>query len=79
MVGDAAVLIDPYDVADITRGLLEALADGPFRAALIEKGHARAHSFSWERSVAAVHAGYMKALGQPVPALAAPETPLVEP
>jgi glycosyltransferase involved in cell wall biosynthesis len=74
VVGDAAVLIDPYDVDDIARGLHAALEDGAFRADLIERGHARAQSFSWERSVAAVHAGYMRVLGQPVPALAAPET-----
>jgi alpha-1,3-rhamnosyl/mannosyltransferase len=74
VVGDAAVLIDPYDIDDIARGLHQALEDRALRADLIEKGHARARSFSWERSVAAVHAGYMKVLGQPVPALAAPET-----
>src|SRR5260221_3320604 len=74
VVGEAAVLIDPYDVDDITRGLHEALADGPFRTALIEKGFARPRGFSWARSVGAVHAGYMKTLAQPAPALAAPET-----
>jgi len=73
VVGDAAVLIDPYDVDAIAGGLLEAL-DGAGRGALIEKGYARASTFSWERSVAAVHAGYMKVLGRTAPALAASET-----
>ena len=74
VVGDAAILIDPYDVGAITDGLRAALDDGPLRASLIEKGYARASTFSWERSVAAVHAGYMKALGRTAPAIAASET-----
>ena len=37
------------------------------RRALVERGLARAATFSWERSVAAIHAGYMKALGRPLP------------
>ena len=74
VVGDAAVLIDPYDVEDITRGLRRALQDETLRAELIEKGRVRARSFSWERSAAAVHAGYLKVLGHPVPAMAASET-----
>jgi glycosyltransferase involved in cell wall biosynthesis len=74
VVGDAAILIDPYDVGAITDGLRAALDDGPLRALLIEKGYARASTFSWERSVAAVHAGYMKALGRTAPAIAASET-----
>jgi glycosyltransferase involved in cell wall biosynthesis len=74
VVGDAAILIDPESVDDIARGLRLALEDGALRAQLVEKGHARARCFSWERSVAAVHAGYMKVLGCPVPAVPAPET-----
>jgi glycosyltransferase involved in cell wall biosynthesis len=74
VVGDAAVLIDPYDVEDITRGLRRALEDETLRAALIEKGRVRARGFSWERSAAAVHAGYLKVLGHPVPAMAASES-----
>jgi len=74
VVGDAAVLIDPYDVEDITRGLRRALQDEALRADLIEKGRARARGFSWERSAAAVHAGYLKVLGHPVPAMAASES-----
>jgi len=74
VVDDAAVLVDPYDVEDIARGLRCALQDETLRAELIAKGYARAHSFSWERSAAAVHAGYLRVLGRPLPAVAAPET-----
>jgi len=73
VVGDAAVLVDPYSVEDIARGLERTLNDEALRASLIEKGYARAKSFSWDRSARAVHAGYLKALGQTVPALATEE------
>ena len=44
--------------------------DDDLRGQLIERGLARARGFSWERSVRAIHSGYLKALGRPVPALA---------
>lgn len=74
VVGDAAVLVDPYDVDDIARGLERLLGDEALRSTLVEKGYARARSFSWERSVRSIHSGYLKALGQTVPAVAAEET-----
>jgi glycosyltransferase involved in cell wall biosynthesis len=73
VVGDAAVLVDPYDVADIANGLERLLGDKALRASLVEKGRARVGAFSWDRSVTAIHAGYMRALGRPVPAVAATE------
>jgi glycosyltransferase involved in cell wall biosynthesis len=73
VVGEAAVLVDPYSVEDIAAGLARALTDQPLRERLIAAGGARARSFSWERSVAAIHAGYLRALGVPPPPAAAPE------
>ncbi len=73
VVDDAALLVDPYSIEDIAAGLERALGDTELRSALTAKGRIRARSFSWERSVAAIHTGYMKALGVPVPAVAAPE------
>ncbi len=73
VVGDAAVLVDPYSVEAIADGLVRVLGDEALRATLIERGHARVNHFSWERSVAAIHEGYMKVLGVPVPAHAAAE------
>jgi glycosyltransferase involved in cell wall biosynthesis len=70
VVGDAAVLVDPYSVEDIASGIGRVLGDDDLRATLIERGRARARTYSWERSVRAIHAGYMKALGRPAPALA---------
>jgi glycosyltransferase involved in cell wall biosynthesis len=70
VVGDAAVFVDPWSVEDIADGLGRALSDDVLRADLRTRGFERARAFSWERSVKAIHEGYMKALGRPVAAVA---------
>jgi glycosyltransferase involved in cell wall biosynthesis len=70
VVGDAAVQVDAYSVEDIATGISRVLDDDALRADLIQKGRERAQAFSWDRSVRAIHAGYLKALGRPAPALA---------
>ena len=70
VVGDGALLVDPYSEEEIAQGIARVLDDEDLRARLVERGLLRAASFSWERSVRAIHAGYMKALGRPVPATA---------
>jgi glycosyltransferase involved in cell wall biosynthesis len=70
VVDDAALLVDPYSVEDIALAMGRLLDDDALRTRLVEKGLARAQSYSWERSVRAIHAGYMKAMGRPAPALA---------
>ena len=74
VVGDAALLVDPYSVEDIAAGLERAprRRSAP-RRRWSTRGHARVKHFSWERSVRAIHAHYMKVLGVSVPAVAAPE------
>jgi glycosyltransferase involved in cell wall biosynthesis len=74
VVGDAAVLIDPYDTEDIAHGLERALDDDELRQTLVARGLERARQFSWERSVRAIHAAYLKVLGAPLPVLATEET-----
>jgi glycosyltransferase involved in cell wall biosynthesis len=73
VVGDAALLVDPYDVDDIASGLARILEDAELRARLVVAGRQRAQHFSWERSVRAIHSGYMRVLGVSVPARAAEE------
>ena len=52
VTGDAAVLVDPYDVEAIADGMRRVLVD-PFLAAdMRRRGFERAREFSWERSVA---------------------------
>jgi glycosyltransferase involved in cell wall biosynthesis len=71
VVGDAAVFVDPWSIEDIADGLARALSDETLRAQLRAQGLARVNAFSWERSVKAIHSGYLKALGRPVAAVAA--------
>ena len=70
VVGDGALLVDPYNEDDIAQGIARLLDDEDLRARLIERGLERAASYSWARSVRQIHAGYLKALGRTVPATA---------
>jgi len=63
VVGDAALLVDPYSVEDIARALNRVLTDDALCADLRERGQLRAQTFSWDRSVRAIHAVYLQALG----------------
>jgi glycosyltransferase involved in cell wall biosynthesis len=74
VVGDAAVLVDPHSVEDIAGGLERVLGDAALRDDLVARGRERVQHFSWERSVRAIHAGYMRALGVALPVVAAEET-----
>ena len=74
VVDDAALLVDPYSVEDIARGLTRVLTDDELRAQLVARGRIRAQAFSWEQSVEKIHATYLKVLGAPVPAVAAHQT-----
>ena len=51
VVGDAAVLIDPYDADSIAEGIRRVLTDEAVAGALRHKGLLRAREYSWERSV----------------------------
>lgn len=48
ILGDAALLADPGDPADIARLVLAALSDQTLRARLVEKGMRRAGRYTWE-------------------------------
>jgi alpha-1,3-rhamnosyl/mannosyltransferase len=50
VAGDAAVLVDPLEVAAIAAGLTRLLTDPALRADLARRGRARAAAFSWERT-----------------------------
>ncbi len=51
VLGDAAVYVNPENVFDISRGILEVLLDPDLRARLKERGRKHVQSFSWEKSV----------------------------
>jgi glycosyltransferase involved in cell wall biosynthesis len=50
VVGDAAVLFDPYDVDDLARAIERALGDPALRTALVARGLERAKQFTWDRA-----------------------------
>lgn len=63
VAGDAALLVDPYDIASIADGIRRAVTDEPLRQQLIAKGRARAKEFSWARAAAATLTVYREVLG----------------
>jgi glycosyltransferase involved in cell wall biosynthesis len=76
VVGDAAQLVNPYDVSAIAHGMAMVLSNPALRHTMIAKGLERAKLFSWERCAAemlalfeAVHAGGRPAPARPVPAV----------
>ena len=52
VTGDAAVLVDPYDVSSIVDGMRRVLTDRTLADELRRRGPERAREFSWARSVA---------------------------
>jgi glycosyltransferase involved in cell wall biosynthesis len=58
VVGDAAIMIDPYESEAIAGAMHRVLTDEGLRAELRRKGLARAREFSWERSIARVREIY---------------------
>ena len=64
VVGDAAMLIDPYDVESIADGISRVLSDPALAIELRARGILRAREFSWERSVARTRALYQEVGGR---------------
>ena len=64
VVGDAAVLVDPYDTQSIADGIHRAVTDEPLRQTLIERGRRRAQTFSWRHAAERTLAVYHEALGR---------------
>jgi glycosyltransferase involved in cell wall biosynthesis len=62
VAGDAALLVDPYNVEAIAEGLVIVLTDEARRQRMIVRGLARARQFSWAESVARIHAVYQEVL-----------------
>lgn len=49
VVGDAGLLVDPYNAVDISNGIEVVIEDLNLRTALIKKGHERVKTFDWEK------------------------------
>jgi len=49
VVGDAGIMVDPYDVDGLADAMHEVLTNDGLRANMIKKGLERAKRFSWEK------------------------------
>ncbi|HSL23359.1 MAG TPA: glycosyltransferase family 1 protein [Vicinamibacterales bacterium] len=64
VVGDAALLVDPYDTAAIGGAVKLVLTDETLREDLRRRGFARAAEFSWARAAERVRAIYAEVAGR---------------
>ncbi|MBI3667302.1 MAG: glycosyltransferase family 4 protein [Acidobacteria bacterium] len=62
VAGEAALLVDPTDTAQIVEGLRRVLGDEILRSELVRKGLERAAQFSWTRAAAETLAVYRRLL-----------------
>ncbi len=60
----AARLVNPMDVTEIAAALERVLVDDPLRRRMIDAGHRRAETLTWERTVEGTLATYRRALGE---------------
>lgn len=65
VVGEAALLFDPYDVEAIASAISHLLEDAALRAELRERGLRRAMQFTWERAARATLAIYQELCDSP--------------
>jgi glycosyltransferase involved in cell wall biosynthesis len=49
VAGDAALLVDPYDVDAIAEAIQSVCSDSSLAADLAKRGRTRAGAFTWER------------------------------
>ncbi len=62
IAGDAALLIDPYQVSDLADALRRLLTDESLRMGLIRRGFAQAAYFTWERAASQLREIYQRLL-----------------
>jgi glycosyltransferase involved in cell wall biosynthesis len=61
VLGDAALLVDPYDVDALSHALQRVLDDSHLRRQMIERGFRRAQQFSWSASALKLESAYRRA------------------
>ena len=63
IVGDSTLLVDPYDVNDLSEKMYNVLHDNNLRQSLITKGLKRAAALTWEHTAADTLTAYQSILG----------------
>jgi glycosyltransferase involved in cell wall biosynthesis len=61
VIGDAGMLVDPFDVDDITAAIVKVISDSDFREQLRVKGLERASIFNWQKTARETLTIYRKA------------------
>lgn len=51
-VGDAAILVDPYNVGDIAEAMRQVVSNPTLKADLVNKGFVQAKKFTWQQTAA---------------------------
>jgi glycosyltransferase involved in cell wall biosynthesis len=54
VVGDAALLVDPFDADLLAAAIERVLTDQQLRSTLVERGRAKAATYSWERTASEI-------------------------
>ena len=65
VVGDAALLFDPHDQAQLSAAIERLLGDQALRDTLIARGHERVKRFTWQATARGTIDCYARALGLP--------------
>jgi len=63
VVGDAALLFDPEDQAEVTAAIRRLIEDRALANRLVERGRGRVELFTWRRTAEATLASYRRAAG----------------
>jgi len=63
VAGDAAIMVDPYNVDEIIDGLQRLISDTSLRSDLIQKGYEQAKRFTWKASAKYLQQVYAQVLG----------------
>jgi glycosyltransferase involved in cell wall biosynthesis len=64
VAGDAALLFDPEDQAQVTQAIRRLLDDAALAAELVQRGRRRAAQYTWERAGAVTLDGYKQVLAR---------------
>ena len=64
VAGDAAVLVDPRNVLEITEAMAQVAEEPGLRAGLADKGLKRAAEFSWKKTAELTMEAYREAIGR---------------
>jgi glycosyltransferase involved in cell wall biosynthesis len=72
VVGDAALVVDPYDVGGLAAAIERALTEMALRADLRRRGLERADDFTWERTARETLAVYQQMLNREADGISVP-------